>query len=140
MDKERRHVWGGYLRALADKMALRDWTIITCEEPAEDGCVATARCSYGRKTVSISFQVGFDRLPPEEQRQTCIHELLHAHWGAMDQVIHDTKQAQNKDWMHRLADTIHLHHEYGVDALADVLAPFFPLPPKDQPKKKAKES
>jgi len=132
MNKIRRLYWGEYLRELADQLALKDWTVVTLESPAEDNCVAQSQCTYGRKRISISFQVGFDRLPPEEQRQTCIHELLHAHWGAMDQVIHDTKNSQNKDWVLRFSDTIHLHHEYGVDALADVLAEFMPMPPVEE--------
>lgn len=140
MNSERRQFWGGYLRDLCDRMGLRDWTPVVFEDHADDGYGAQVQCTYGRKRFKVRFACGFDHLDPEEQRETCVHELLHAHWGAMDQVIYDTRQSQNKDWMHRLADTIHLHHEYGIDAVANVLSPFMPLPPIEKPTKRKKKA
>lgn len=131
MEQPRRRYWGDYLRDLADRLGLRDWTPFVYEDPAAEGCIAQVQSTYGRKRFKIRFQVGFDRLDPEEQRQTCIHELIHVHFAAYSLVEDEVRQTQDKQWLHRYLDVQHLHMEYAVDALADAIAPFMPLPPTE---------
>jgi len=83
--------------------------------------------------------MGFDDRPPDENRTTMVHELLHCHLAAADQHITDAAGNTNKTWMQQVKTSVNLHHEYAVSALADVIAPFMPLPPNAKPKKKQKK-
>jgi hypothetical protein len=112
-----------YLRDVADRMGLKDWDVILSKKPAEDGACATADCTWGRKSVTIKLAKFLHFQTPDIQRQTVVHELVHCHFAAMHNPLNEGMCDANRDWY------IHAM-EYGVDAIADVIAPSMPLPPK----------
>lgn len=134
MDKKRRIYWGCYLRMLGSKfLELRDWDIQTTNEIAAGDAIAVARPHYGRKRVTILFSLGFDRDPDWEQRLTCVHELLHAHFSMLDIVIRGVVERYNKNFLLTMKDNTDMQMEFLVDALAGIIAPHVPLPLPDGP-------
>ena len=128
MDDPRRLKFQPYVRLLADKMRLKDWEVeISSVQPSQDAD-ASIKCVFGRKLAVIRLSDTFLESKPEEQRHTIIHELTHCHYAACNEIAEnklpcDAYGAWQMDW------------EYGIDATADMLAPFMPLPPKDKRKK-----
>ena len=117
----RRQRWAPYVRQLADTLRLRDWRIEVYEDAPADS-TATASCCpvQGRKFAVIRLGESFLTDPPDDQRHTLTHELLHCHLGPMTRMIeaHDG-----------LPPAANLAMEYCVDGLADAIAPLLPLPP-----------
>lgn len=140
MDRERRLYWGRYLRVLADKMELRDWTIGTMHRPADDGKAASCVCTYGQKKINVFLGLRFDDDSPEEQRVTLVHELLHAHLAGAHRLLIDAQANVRKTWIDQLECAVRVQHEYAVDAIADIVAKYLPLPPTEEtPKRKRKK-
>lgn len=116
-----------YVKELANKMGLRDWSFeIVREQPDVDSSggpsTAAIGCVYGRKMATIKLSDGFlEDATPEEQRQTLCHELAHALFAPMHQFLHDELEGPAfKAYL--------LLMEYGIDATADAIAPHMPLP------------
>ena len=132
---------GDYVRQCADLMGLRDWTIFTSSDPAEepDDGFDDARCAtfagtFGRKGAAVwvnhEWWAGATR---DQRRQTIAHELVHAHLHIARSTVATilgglctTKKQQ--ETLQALYDQ---QEEYAVDALADVAAKTLPLPPRD---------
>lgn len=119
---ERRLAFEPYLRQLADAMRLRDWTVeIEPEEPEDPNEQAHVVCIYGRKCARVRLSDGFLTDAPEEQRQGLVHELIHCHFDMANQTALEAMPEPVQDVYRRLV-------EYGVDGLADAIAPLLPLP------------
>jgi len=83
MKKEptRRQQWLPYVRLIADKIALKDWTVqISESQPADRGAMASVNPCEGRKWGTIFLADGHFGESREEQRHTIVHELLHCTW------------------------------------------------------------
>jgi hypothetical protein len=117
-----------YIRAIADEIALRDWTIDLQREPCDDDCNAQACLVYGRKLVRLRVSRDFRSYDLERVRHSVVHELVHCHTSATDNMVeHDLTDHLGQ----QAADIFHAgyrrHAEYAVDGLADALAPHVPL-------------
>lgn len=110
-----------YLRQLADALALRDWSFALLEEAAADGFAAQIQPLRGRKRAEIRLGADFLSLSPDRQRHCLTHELLHCHFAQCGFVAEETLTPS-------LQSCLVLSLEYGVDGLADCLAPLLPLP------------
>lgn len=129
-----RKALGGYIRDIADKMELRDWTIDVEHEPCE-GYNAVAHCTYGQRRVSIAFAADFRDYPPAEQRETVVHELIHAHHAVCWHMVqNDLGDALGKPVYYVFCDSYRRAMEYQVDALAKVIARHMPLIEWREPK------
>jgi hypothetical protein len=130
-DDARRRVCA-YVRCLADEMGLRDWTVHVLDDPPDDRRkVAEADCVYGRKRINISLSDQFFRLDsekgPDGQRQTLVHELIHAHLAPMHLLLH--RILPDAQW-----EAYQLPMEYAVDGMAEGWARHLPLPSAVEPK------
>lgn len=126
-----------YVRDLADRLGLRDWTIRIDKEPASDGACAEIQCLSGQKRAILALGKNF--YTPEDcdtageiadwQRHTLVHELVHCHLASARQSVEDALDALAKP---KASDavfvSIDLQLEYATDAVADVVAPLMPLP------------
>ena len=139
MNRERARYWGEYMRDLADRLELRDWTVTCDRDYAQPPYGATADCIYGRKSVTVAVCAGFDDWPPERQRQTIVHELLHAHTARTSRLLHEARDTIGKYWVGQLDTTIRQDLEYAIDAIACALDKHMPLPPTEQSKKRKKK-
>ncbi len=111
-----------YFRALADRLALKDWRIeVTDEEPSDSQANLSVQPVEGRKWARLRLSEFWLRRPPEAQRLGAVHELIHVH--------HATEINLLKKWLSADAFAAWLMaHEYAVDGLADAIAPLMPLP------------
>jgi hypothetical protein len=116
-----RQEWRPYYQALAARMRLGGWTFIISDEPPVGDALASINCWHGRFGATIRLSDGFLDESDEEQRYICVHELVHAWQAHADELI-DGELAKGK------YDAWTLASEYGVDAAAQTLAPFMPLP------------
>jgi len=136
-----------YVRDLADRMQLCDWSLSISLDPDDepDDGVDDARCgtfqgTLGRRHGAIWLNPEWwAGATPEERRQTCVHELIHAHeHGAREIVIHTVSllPARTAEVLQAIYD---VQAEYAIDALADVIARSMPLPPEEAPPDAASE-
>ena len=123
MTDPRKAAFSPYLRCLADMMELRDWSVrIDNGAPDNANAMAKVDTAYGRKLLWLNLSETFLDSSPEEQRQTLVHELVHAHFASMHHFL-----------CHHLGEgpafeAYRLAHEYGVDAIAEGWAKTLPLP------------
>jgi len=85
-------------------------------------------CIYGRKIATIKLADDFDSYAPEKQRQTAVHELLHAHLDHPQRVIDQANEVRNRNMISLLSLNHRMALEHAVDAISDIIAPFMPLP------------
>lgn len=112
-----------YLRDLADRMRLKDWAIEVQAEHAHDSTHAEVQCVDGRKLAKVRFARDWHEQTPEVLRHTCCHELVHCHFAAAWAEM--SRRLKAKDFA-----TFEMLVEYGIDGMADVIAPHLPLPLK----------
>lgn len=133
LTKKQRAKLGSYMREIADRLNLRDWTINLLHEPIHSSEYATAQCEsvYGRRWADISFCGHFAQLKPELQREVIVHELLHCHIPARrDGSWHGLQQLLGMPAYTVFSDAMNQELEHVVDAIANAIAPMLPLPPK----------
>lgn len=128
-----------YVRSLADRMLLRDWTIFVSSHPDEkpdDEGIDDPRCAtfagtYGRRSAKIWVNPEWAaEATPEELRQTLVHEVIHAHVHPTHEFVAMIATMHPKRTAEVLLGIFNVQQEYAIDALADVIAPFMPLPPE----------
>lgn len=121
MKDPRKEAFNAYARRLADLMGLLDWIIGIGDEPPEPRNLAECDARYGRKIAWIHLSESFFNSTPVRQRQTIVHELLHAHNAHAEHLLHD-----------ELSDTAlrayTLAHEYAIDGIAEAWSRSLPLP------------
>lgn len=128
MKKRQRKALGHYLRWVANEMQLRDWTVQLAHVPCSPDTDAQIVCREGQKLLTVSVAPHFLELDPEEQRETIVHELVHAHWETCWRMVQrDLADALGKPTYYVFADSYRRGMEYGVDALAKTIAPSMPL-------------
>jgi hypothetical protein len=130
LSKRRRRLLDVYLRALADELGLRDWTIELMHAAPEEGTAfAASDSNYGRRVLKVWFREDFRKSNPEEQRMVCVHELLHAHIEATDWYLLKTLPGMigQAAWV-PIREHLREQRELAVDALATSIAKHYPLP------------
>jgi hypothetical protein len=117
-----------YVDAIAADFGLRDWEITILDE-TPDSATAIASCEavFGRRVAHLRFSHAFFHSPPEDQRNTVIHELLHAHLAATDQAVEDHVGLLGSESRVIARNTYNTTREYAVDALAAAIADKYPL-------------
>ena len=117
----RKQAFAHYFRALADLMGARDWTVGVVDDPPDSNHVAEVDCRYGRKLAWFALSETFLDATPEAQRQTACHEVMHLHFEPMRRMLMGL--LEDNIW-----EAVNLPFEYGIDASAEMIAPFMPLP------------
>ena len=134
MTKPERKVLGEYVRQVADEMELRDWTVTIGYENCEDHLEGTAEVTYGQRNIAIEFGKNFRDRSREEQRETVVHELTHAHLDVCWKMVQsDLAEALGKPVYYVFCDSYRRSMEFATDALAKTIARHMPL--IDWPKK-----
>lgn len=121
MDDPRKTKFNNYLRNLADRMGLRDWKISIHEDPPDASNVAECDARFGRKIAWIYLSETFLRSEPDRQRQTLVHELLHAHTAHLNHLMQGELTEPG-------CRAFSLSLEYVVDGIAEEWAKTLPLP------------
>lgn len=119
---------GEYIRRIADEMALRDWTFSVLSEPAEADESAHIDITYGRKHALIRVAHDFVEFRPAAQRHSIVHELVHCHLEPACSIFqNEVQDALGFASGSLLWAGFKRNVEYGVDGLADAIAPLLPL-------------
>lgn len=121
MTDPRKQRFAAYLRRLADHLHLSDWGVrIDDAGPRDPDDHCTITPIYGRKLAAVRLSEEFLDEPPDSQRQSLTHELIHCHLQPAWEIAR-----------HHLPDEslagFRLMLEYAVDGLADAIAPHMPL-------------
>jgi hypothetical protein len=130
LTEDRRNQWQSYLQHLAAKMGVTDWSVEIKEgDPEITEAAASVRCISGRKIAWVNLRADWDDNAPDIQRHIATHELVHIHFEMSDDYVYYTlkdvlseTQAQQQ-YRHYLR-----LNEYGIDAVAGLIAPTMPLP------------
>ena len=118
-----------YVRDIADKLELRDWTTMVSREfDLPKDAAASMRVTYGRKFVTIWLGKHFFDNSPEYQRHTICHELIHVHFYGWRWAFNNLKFTVNRDVFTVVEHGICDIEELATDALADAIAKHMPLP------------
>jgi hypothetical protein len=128
MTHRQRRSLAKYVSAIAVTLGLRDWTLSFPEDPPEnDDAIASVECIYGRRMASVRFDADFLSFSCEDQRVAVLHELIHVHFWHRRQATKDALEGIGREAREIAFDAITLGDEYGTDAVADAIAPFFPF-------------
>lgn len=128
MKKKDRRELERYIRAMANEMELRDWTLTLADEPCESQNDATCTPTFGQKIATIRVCKDFRSLDAERQRKTVVHELLHCHWhAAWGMVDNDLEKALGAQADLLFSVGFNRNAEYAIDATAGALAKHLPL-------------
>jgi hypothetical protein len=126
--KRERKALEKYVRWVADAMELRDWTITIDNDPCADDLEGSAVCTFSQRHVTIAFATNFRDRDPADQRETVVHELLHAHHEVTWRMVQtDLAGALGKPVYYVFCDSYRRAMEYTVDALAKTIAKAMPL-------------
>lgn len=120
MSDERKQIYLSYLNMLKDKLCLKDWIIEVKDDPPSSCYMVSIYTVDGQKKASLYLSEQFLKETAEEQRQTCLHELIHLHFTQCAKIAQ--RKMNDKDY-----DIWNLMFEYGIDGIADAIAPLFPL-------------
>lgn len=135
MRKRDRTALRAYCRDMADALELRDWSIgVKVAEPDSperpDGKTweASSESVPGRKCVNLVFAPDCRDWSAESLRSTVAHELIHAHFAPLMEVVRvDLHSHLGSQAYELLVDGTTRHLEFGVDAMADAVAKHLPL-------------
>lgn len=127
----------GYLQGLAERLALGGWRVTLSRDPCEpdDRADAKSFLRNAANATTVYLAANFADQPANEQRETLVHELIHAHFNRQDRVVD-----MYEDYVPRIVwDTIHKQYretqDVGIESLAWVIAPY--MPPCELPKGEA---
>jgi hypothetical protein len=83
-----------YAEELASWMGLTDWTLqVLTDSPSEETSMAEIDCIYGQRLGKIALSDDWDSYKPETQRDTLVHELVHAILAPYSQMADDMLDA-----------------------------------------------
>lgn len=117
-----------YIDTCKDLLGLRDWKILykVCEEPAKEA-EADIAPQHG-KLAHLRLNKNFFALPPEHQRNTICHELVHLHLAGVDDCILATREGLGGA-AYALLDSLYTEaSENAVQTLSHLLEKLLPLP------------
>lgn len=118
-----------YVIDRAQELGLRDWRIeVERQGRTGERVLAHAEVTYGRRCITITLGELFWEESAEDQRDTVVHELLHAHLDGPAAVVRDMGQ-QLGDFISSVLEDNHKRQtELACDAIATAIARHFPLP------------
>lgn len=123
---------GDYVRLVADRMGLRDWTFkVDWDEPQDAhgglATIATVEKWYGRRTAQLAFRGRIAGEPAASVRHVIVHELCHLPFEPVGQLIDKSLlDALGSQAFNQFVEAYRLLHEEAVDHLAEALAPSMP--------------
>lgn len=117
-----------YVDTCKDLMGLKDWKVVykVCEEPAKEA-EADISPQHG-KIAYLRLNKNFFALPPEHQRNTICHELVHLHMSGIDDCFLSTREALGGS-AYVLLDNLYTEaSENATQTLSHLLEGILPLP------------
>lgn len=117
-----------YVESLAGLLGLRDWRIDVSDEPCAPEHAAYIVVGNGQRRAIIEVAETFWEEPPEDQRATIVHELLHCHFHDAHALVTRTAPLLGRAAEDVLVREHENNLERGIDAVAIAVAALLPLP------------
>jgi hypothetical protein len=119
-----------YAEQLAALMGLSDWTIQILYEPTDIDTYAEIECVYGQRLAKISLNPNWQAYSRETQRDTLVHELVHALIAPFSQMAYDMVDVltENEGAQSAAKAALAGSEEWVVDPISIAWAPYMPLP------------
>jgi hypothetical protein len=130
MNDAQHAAYATYTRSLADALCLKDWVFVLRRESSDEGTRAQIHLSDKKTEAAITLCERWFVRTPEEQRQTLVHELLHAHTARLCRVVTRLKDQVGGETVGYVDAALDEEEEIAIDTLSRILAPFMPLPPE----------
>lgn len=119
---------GRYVRLIADRLGLRDWTFEISHNPSDGIALAQIECLFGRQLGIVEFCPNWMGLTPEQQRHVVVHEMLHAcAAGPHGYVYRALPSLLGESAWSAFESAYRQVEELATDGLAAAIAPIFPL-------------
>lgn len=112
-----------YVRYLARRLGLENWSVEVWDDHAEDGAAAEIFLTYGRFKAVVKLHHEFPLWNPYERRQTLCHELAHIYFGGLQSLMEDLEEVLSTEAfkLHQAAFLRAL--EYSVEKFANAFSP-----------------
>ncbi len=118
-----------YLSTLRNFMLLAHWELSVREGVDDDDSVLEVEVGDTLRHFTVSVGASFWTLTAQDQREYCVHELIHVHLEALEHALIDAVKAHLPDAAYQVALASHRRaNEFATDALARACAEKFPLP------------
>ncbi|MCC6311345.1 MAG: hypothetical protein IT345_10565 [Trueperaceae bacterium] len=118
-----------YMASIAKDFGLRDWALTLHDEPPDDpNALASVECVFGRRNAHVRVAQDFDQYPPEDQRTAILHELIHVHTEGLRALLRNSlPDLIGHPTFNALWAGVTQADEHATDALADAIAPYYPV-------------
>jgi hypothetical protein len=139
VNKAEKQAFADYVREVADLLHLRDWDFdVYFEVPEMPDDVESGGQSWGMSVCQTRHRKhAVIRVPPDlrtslpyqgdELKQSVAHELIHMHFAPLwDQARVDTRNDLGQSAYDYFIASFERNLEYGVDAMAEAIAPHLP--------------
>lgn len=131
--EEQREYLETWCRNVADGLGLRDWRVRVSAYISRDGSYASSFIRDRSDSTEIAVDRDFVSRPPDEQRATLVHELLHPHLHRLTQLAAELIEHELGKRTEAVIETaIAFHEELVIERLANAIAHNFPpvqMPP-----------
>lgn len=119
-----------YAEDLASYMGLADWNIEITYLSCDEDTLAEIECVYGQRLARITLAKNWLSLGRDTQRDTLVHELVHALIAPLSQMAYDMVDALTENEGAQAAAKAALagSEEWVVDPISIAWAPHLPLP------------
>jgi hypothetical protein len=125
-----------YFTELRPLLLLDHYLLIFDRTPPDDPeCAAHVSVMETRNVATIRLGEGYYAGTARQRRHYAVHELLHIHLARHDYAVGDFKRVIDDTSWSLIYTNIARHLELTIDGLADVIAPFLPLPPSGEERK-----
>lgn len=130
MDDAQFAAYQNYLRALAEHFLIGDWQITLERGRSNDDARAEVSLNRDKQEACIWLNRDFLAYPPEQQRRSITHELLHVQTARMCRAMSQLADQHPDNAAVLYANTrLNEEEEIMIDRLARAIAPLMPLPP-----------
>lgn len=117
-----------YAETLASWMGLTDWTLQVINDSPDDTSMAEIDCIYGQRLAKIALSDEWDTYTPTTQRDTLVHELVHAILSPLTQMADDMLDVTAGPNATAAKAALSNVEEWVTDAIALAWAQHLPLP------------
>jgi hypothetical protein len=131
MTPQRRQLWANYFKHLANRMGLYDWLLLVLADPPNNSdAAASIETIEGKKVAHIRLAEDWDDFGPTIQREYAVHELVHPHFEQAAVYVKDMIIEPHLAFPVKQSTYDYYRYlvEFGIDALAKVLASHLALP------------
>lgn len=132
MTDDQHAYYAAYLRTLAQHFLIGDWDVVLERGRSDDDSRAQVALAHEKSAACVFLNRDFAAYPPEQQRRTVTHELVHVQSARVCRAMHQlAEQFPEHEAIAYARKRLDEEEEIMVDRLARALAPLLPLPPKE---------